>query len=107
MPTRESLLHLMRDLKFYGMQSMFEGAWEDDSWHASFTPLERLLQAEAKHRQARSLNYRLTLAHLPCIKHLEAFDWAGSPLEKYTLERLQTGAFIQTHNNIILVGGNG
>lgn len=107
MPTRESLLHLMWELKFYGMQRVFEETGDDDSWHASLTSLERLLQAEAKHRQARSLNYRLDLARLPCIKHLDTFDWSSSPLEKHSLERLQTGAFIQTHHNIILIGGNG
>lgn len=107
MPTRESLLHLMRELKFYGMQRMFEEPWDDNSWQASLPTLERLLHAETKHRQARSLNYRLELARLPCIKQLDTFDWTVSPLEKHTFERLQTGAFIQTHDNIILVGGNG
>jgi DNA replication protein DnaC len=66
-----------------------------------------LLRAEEAHRQAASIRYRMTAAHLPVVKDLAAFTFAGTPINESLVRSLNAGAFLAAHRNIVLVGGTG
>jgi DNA replication protein DnaC len=69
--------------------------------------LTDLLAAEAAHRQAASIRYRLTAAKLPMVKDLASFTFQGSPINEGLVRALHDGAFLPNHRNAILVGGTG
>ena len=63
--------------------------------------LKRLLEVECEYKKSRSLNYRLRLAKLPTIKLLS--DTSQAKL----VEHIEINEVIDTHNNIMLIGGAG
>ena len=69
--------------------------------------LTDLLQAEAAHRHAASIRYRMTAAKLPVIKDLAAFAFEGTPINEGLVRSLHAGAFLANQRNIVLVGGTG
>jgi DNA replication protein DnaC len=69
--------------------------------------LADLLRAEAAHRQAASVRYRMAAARLPAIKDLEAFVFDGTPVDEPQVRALHAGAFLAEKRNIVLVGGTG
>ncbi len=69
--------------------------------------LTDLLQAEAAHRHAASIRYRMTAAKLPVIKDFGDFAFEGTPINEGLVRSLHTGAFLVGRRNIVLVGGTG
>ena len=69
--------------------------------------LTDLLQAEAAHRHAASIRYRMTAAKLPVIKDLDAFAFEGTPINEGLVRSLHAGAFLTGQRNVVLVGGTG
>ena len=69
--------------------------------------MDRLIEAELADRQVRSLRYQLKAARFPVHRDLTGIDWAETPLPKADIEALATAAFMETAQNLILVGGNG
>jgi DNA replication protein DnaC len=69
--------------------------------------LTDLLQAEAAHRHAASIRYRMTATTLPVIKDLSAFVFEGTPINEGLVRSLYGGSFFDTRRNIVLVGGTG
>ncbi len=69
--------------------------------------LTDLLQAEAAHRHAASIRYRMTATKLPVIKDLSAFVFEGTPINEGLARSLYTGSFLDTRRNIVLVGETG
>ena len=69
--------------------------------------LTDLLQAEAAHRHAASIRYRMTAAKLPVIKDLDAFTFEGAPINEGLVRSLHVGAFLANRRNVVLVGGTG
>jgi len=69
--------------------------------------LDRLIEAELADRQVRSLRYQLKAARFPVHRDLTGIDWAETPLPRTDIETLATGAFMETAQNLILVGGTG
>jgi len=104
----EKIDHLMQALKFHGMKEAFQEMKQEDILKEDkLVAIEALLRAEFNQRQVRSLNYRLKLARIPYIKCLADFDWTSSSLSEEKVYRLQTGEFVASHANILLVGGAG
>ena len=68
--------------------------------------LADLLQAEAAHRHAASIRYRMTATRLPVIKDLSAFVFDGTPINEGLVRSLYAGSFLPTRRNIVLVGGS-
>ena len=66
-----------------------------------------LLKAEIAAKQARSINYQMTLAKLPLAKELADMKLDGTPINGDLVAQLATGAFLETKRNIVLVGGTG
>lgn len=69
--------------------------------------LTDLLQAEAAHRHAASIRYRMSAAKLPVIKDLDAFVFEGTPINEGLVRSLHAGAFLSGRRNVVLVGGTG
>ena len=69
--------------------------------------MDRLIEAEHADRQVRSLRYQLKAARFPVHRDLTGIDWAETPLPKADIETLATAAFMETAQNLILVGGTG
>jgi DNA replication protein DnaC len=69
--------------------------------------LSDLLQAEAAHRHAASIRYRMAAAKLPVIKDLSGFVFEDGPINEGLVRSLHAGAFLTGRRNIVLVGGTG
>ena len=70
--------------------------------------MDKLLAAECTAREQRTREAMLKLATLPAIKTLEAFDFAfasGAPRKQIT--ELGGLAFIERHENVVLLGPSG
>jgi DNA replication protein DnaC len=106
---RDDILACMAELKLTGMIAAYDEAVSLGLKKRS-TPekiLHELLLAEAAHRQARSISYRLGLAKFPVPKDLDSFDWAALPKEETRLRALSEGVFLANRTNVIFVGGTG
>ena len=67
---RSQLLHLMGELKLYGMKAAFDEilATAIKRQHEPQRIVGDLLRAEISEKQARSIKYQLTIAKLPLAK---------------------------------------
>lgn len=69
--------------------------------------LTDLLRAEAAHRHAASIRYRMSAAKLPVVKDIDAFVFDGTPANEGLVRSLHAGSFLPGRRNIVLVGGTG
>ena len=70
--------------------------------------LEALVNHEVAERQERQLQRRLAEAHFPIEKRLEDFDFSALPsLEKAQVASLAHGTFVQSGENLLLIGPSG
>lgn len=70
--------------------------------------LESLLQWEEDERARRSLERRITAAHIGRFKPLADFDWSWpAQCDQQRVHRWMSLAFVQEAANLILVGPNG
>ncbi len=69
--------------------------------------LTDLLRAEAAHRHAASIRYRMTATKLPVIKDMDAFVFDGTPINEGLVRSLHAGAFLNGRRNVVLVGWTG
>lgn len=69
--------------------------------------LAELLKAEAAHRQAASIRYRMAAAKMPVIKDLDSFVFDGTPINESLVRSLNEGEFLGEHRNVVLIGGTG
>jgi DNA replication protein DnaC len=106
---RDKVMNAMGKLSLHGMKSVFDEVLAAGLRQRA-TPekiLLDLLEVELGERTARSIRYRLGLARFPVDKDLDHFDFSASPVSEQQIRSLHQGHFIQTGNNIILVGGTG
>ena len=106
---RHEILEAMTELKLYGMRASFDeiagkGLARRDE---IFPLLTSLIRAERTHRQARSINYRMSDAKLPVLKDIDDFVFADTPVDERLVRELATGGFIDQQRNVILIGGTG
>lgn len=70
--------------------------------------LARLVEGEAHRREDRSIERRIRLARFPVQKTLEDFQWSWpKKINRIQVQNLFRLDFIDTHTNIILLGGVG
>lgn len=70
--------------------------------------LQALLEGEVAHRQEQQLRQRLKAAAFPYQKRLEDFDFSLVPaISKVRLLELAQGAFLASHDNVLLLGKSG
>jgi DNA replication protein DnaC len=106
---RTQLFDLMGELKLYGMKAAFDEimATAVKRQHEPQRIVGDLLTAEVSEKQARSIRYQLTIAKLPLAKHLDDFEFAGTPINQTLVRDLAGGAFVAQQRNAVLVGGTG
>ena len=106
---RHEMIEAMRGLGLRGMAGAFDetvttGLQRKRTTHEILTDL---LRAEAAHRHAASIRYRMTAAKLPVIKDLDAFAFEGTPINEGLVRSLHAGSFLPGRRNIVLIGGTG
>ena len=106
---RHEMLGAMRALGLKGMAGAFDEAVTTGVQRKRTTPeiLTDLLRAEAAHRHAASIRYRMSAAKLPVVKDIDAFVFEGTPINEGLVRSLHAGSFLPGRRNIVLVGGTG
>ena len=106
---RHEILDLMSQLQLSGMRAAYDEIVTAGVKRNS--GLERviasLLQAEIAAKQARSINYQMTLSKMPLVKEIADLAFEGSPVNGGLIEQLSSGDFLDTQRNVVLVGGTG
>jgi len=107
---RAELHTLLGELRFAGMGACLEAVL-DAAEQAGDPPaavLLRLLQEESRHRQERSLAYRLQQARLPWDWSLETFPFAQqTSVDPSQIRALAGLQFIERADNLVLIGPPG
>jgi len=105
-----TLQRLLQELRLKGMDSALERVLiQAEQQGLSIQEiLYELLLEERRHRQERSLSYRISQAKLPYDWTLESFPFPRQPsLDKSWIMTLSGLSFIQRGDNIVLIGEPG
>ena len=99
---RTQLFDLMGELKLYGMKDAFDEimATAIKRQHEPQRIIGDLLNAEINEKQARSINYQLTIAKLPLAKDLDDFEFEGTPINETLVNDLAGGGFVAQQRNV-------
>ena len=106
---RSKILEMMRTLKLSGMRSAYDeivlsGVKRNEDVERI---IAALLNAEITTKQARSINYQMTIAKLPLARELAELSLQATPINGELITMLATGAFLNEQRNVVLVGGTG
>ena len=106
---RHDMIDAMRGLGLKGMAGAFDEAVTTGLQRQRTTMeiLTDLLRAEATHRHAASIRYRMAAAKLPVVKDIDAFHFEGTPINEGLVRSLHGGAVLPAWRNVVLVGGTG
>ena len=106
---RHEMIAAMSGLGLKGMASAFDEAVTTgvQRKRTAMEILADLLRAEAAHRHAASIRYRMSAAKLPVVKDIDAFVFEDTPLNEELVRSLHAGSFLPGQRNIVLVGGTG
>jgi DNA replication protein DnaC len=108
---REKILDTLTELHLEGMRSVYDEiiAAGQKQGHGAERQLLSLLEAELEERAGRSLRYRLRQARFPIEKELEQYDFKfqAGQVDEGMINSLITGKFLESHSNVIFVGGSG
>ena len=110
MSSTDELIPLLKKLRMSGVLQSLElrtrQAVDDDLSHGEF--LYRLLTDEAERRDSKQLSMRLRRANFEHARSLEDFDFHFNPkIPKARIIDLATCAFVERHENVLLVGDTG
>ena len=99
----------MKQLKLHGMASQWPELLAKARLHAMAPEhwMVELLQAESAERQVRAQANQMKAARFPVHRDLLGFQFSGCTVDRTLVERLHEGHFIQTAENVVLVGGPG
>ncbi|MFZ6873955.1 IS21-like element helper ATPase IstB [Undibacterium sp. Di27W] len=105
----EAMLEMFKTLKLRGMAQALEDLITQDSpaFQAAVPVLAGLLKAETCEREVRSLAYQMKVAKFPAYRDLNGFDFSCSEVDESLVRQLHRCEFLQSVNNIVLVGGPG
>lgn len=106
---RHEIVAALKGLGLKGMVTAFDDAVTNGIRRdrTIMEMLADLLRAEAAHRDAASIRYRMTAAKLPATKDLDGFMFDGTPINEALIRSLHAGSFLPERRNIVLVGGTG
>jgi len=104
------LEHYLKELKLPTMlrdyASLASCAARENRSYEQF--LLQLVERELLDRQQRAKERRIQAARFPTLKTMESFDFAQQPTINEALVReLLTGEFIDSHENVLLIGNSG
>jgi DNA replication protein DnaC len=108
-PAAAAITIMLRSLKMHGMAQAAAELTEQGApaFQSAVPILSQLLKAEIAEREVRSIAYRLKAARFPTYKDLTGFDFSNSQLNEALVRQLHAGAFMDSADNIVLVGGPG
>jgi DNA replication protein DnaC len=70
--------------------------------------LDRVLQREVDSKQGKRVRMGLQIAHFPCVRTLEEFDFALQPsVDERLIRELSTGNFLAHGETVLLLGSPG
>jgi DNA replication protein DnaC len=100
---------MLKTLKLHGMaQALAELAAQDSpAYKSASLILSGLLKAEIAEREVRSLAYQMKSARFPAHRDLAGFDFSVSQANEALIRQLHRCEFIDSAQNIVLVGGPG
>jgi DNA replication protein DnaC len=106
----ERVLKALTDLRLNtaaaGLDGHLRAASERDFTSLQF--LDHLLADEVAVRDERSIAVRTKLAHFPVIKSIESFNFDAQPtLDRKTIQALETLAFVDRAENVVMLGPPG
>lgn len=106
---RHEMIAAMSGLGLKGMAGAFDEAVTTgvQRKRTAMEILADLLRAEAAHRHAASIRYRMSAAKLPVVKDIDAFVFEDTPINEELVRSLHAGSFLPGQRNIVLVGGTG
>jgi DNA replication protein DnaC len=106
---RSEILEMLATLQLAGMRASYDEIVSVGikRQHGVEKVIGALLKAEIAAKNARSINYQLTIAKLPLAKELAGLSFEGTPINGALIEQLSTGAFLADQRNVVLVGGTG
>jgi DNA replication protein DnaC len=109
MMQRHEMIETLGQLGLKGMAQAFDQAVTTGIRRnrSAMEILTELLKAEAAHRNAASIRYRMTAAKMPVIKDLDGFVFTGTPINEGLVKSLHGGDFLAEHRNAVLIGGTG
>ena len=88
------------------LEALLQDATTTEATYGDF--LEAVLTEEVSSKAEKNVTMRTHLARFPFVKTLEAFDWSYQPaLDKKQVQGLATCRFIETGENVILLGPPG
>jgi DNA replication protein DnaC len=99
----------LKALKLYGMAH----SWPElvaQSRHREFDPerfLTELMAAEVAEREVKSLAYQMRAARFPVHRDLAGFDFTQTKVDETLIRRLHQAEFLDTAQNVVLIGGPG
>ena len=106
---RSEILEMMSTLQLAGMRAAYDEIVSVGvkRQHGVEKVIGALLKAEIVAKQARSINYQMSIAKLPLAKELADLSFAGTPINGALIEQLAGGAFLEDKRNVVLIGGTG
>ena len=106
---RSEILEMMATLQLTGMRAAYDEIVSVGikRQHGVEKIVGALLAAEIAAKNARSINYQMTIAKLPLVKELAGLSFDGTPINGALIEQLSRGAFLADQRNVVLVGGTG
>src|SRR5262249_35467488 len=77
-------------------------------WWTYLEFLDRILQREVDSKQAKRVQMGMQIAHFPCVRTLEGFDFAVQPsVDERLIRELATGNFLAHGEAVLLFGAPG
>ena len=110
MTPKDEIVPILKKLRLSGFLATLDlrvkEAVDQDLSHGEF--LYRLLSDEIQRRDSKQLDVRLRRASFEGHKRLEDFEWAFNPgIPRSRIIDLATCAFVERHENVLLVGPTG
>jgi DNA replication protein DnaC len=108
-PASAAVVVMLRGLKMYGMADAVSDLIEQGApaFQACVPVLSQLLKAEMTEREVRSIAYHIKAARFPAYKDIAGFDFAASEVNEALVRQLHRGDFINSADNVVLIGGPG
>ena len=103
------MAEMLKKLKLHGMAQALEDLASQDSpaYKSAALVLSGLLKAEIAEREVRSQAYQMKSARFPAYRDIAGFDFGCSDASEALIRQLHRCEFIESSQNIVLVGGPG
>jgi DNA replication protein DnaC len=109
-PVEERVANALRRLQLTHLRETLPAVLSEAA-KGSWTYLEfldRILQREVDSKQAKRVRMGLQIAHFPCARTLEEFDFAAQPsVDERLIRELSTGNFLAHGEAVLLLGAPG